>query len=95
MVAKTAQLPELLRQTITWDQGREMTNHAATALEIYFCDPHSPWQRGSNENTVTDCCANTSPTGIDLSVHGAGYLDYVAAELSTRAKINLKNGRQR
>lgn len=55
IVAKMAQLPAILRRTLTWDQGREMANHAAiaaaTELDIYFCDPHSPWQRGSNENT--------------------------------------------
>ena len=55
MIAKMSQLPDLLRQTLTWDQGAEMAHHvriaAATDLAIYFCDPHSPWQRGSNENT--------------------------------------------
>jgi IS30 family transposase len=55
MIAKMSQLPEMLRQTLTWDQGIEMANHAqiatATELAIYFCDPHSPWQRGTSENT--------------------------------------------
>ncbi len=54
-MAKMAQLPKILRRTLTWDQGKEMANHAAIAkaaeLDIYFCDPHSPWQRGTNENT--------------------------------------------
>jgi transposase, IS30 family len=57
MIAKMSQLPEILRQTLTWDRGSEMANHAqiaaATDLNIFFCDPHSPWQRGSNENTVS------------------------------------------
>ena len=57
MIAKMSELPKILRQTLTWDQGREMFHHAqiaaATDLDIYFCDPHSPWQRGSNENTVS------------------------------------------
>ena len=55
IVAKMAQLPTILRKTLTWDQGKEMANHVAVAaaaeLDIYFCDPHSPWQRGTNENT--------------------------------------------
>jgi IS30 family transposase len=55
MIDKMSQLPQVLRRTLTWDQGNEMANHlqiaAATDLDIYFCDPHSPWQRGSNENT--------------------------------------------
>lgn len=62
IVAKMAVLPAILCRTLTWDQGREMANHAAIAaatdLDIYFCDPHSPWQRGSNE-TPTACSANT------------------------------------
>ncbi|MEJ7706916.1 MAG: IS30 family transposase [Nocardioidaceae bacterium] len=92
MVAKMAQLPELLRQTMTWDQGIEMANHAAIAaatdLDIYFCDPHSPWQRGSNENT-NGLLRQYFPKGTDLSVHGAGYLDYVAAELNNRPRKTL------
>ena len=55
IVAKMAQLPTILRKTLTWDQGKEMANHVAVAaaaeLDIYFCDPHSPWQRGTNEHT--------------------------------------------
>src|SRR3989441_7285412 len=55
ITAAAQQLPESLRRSLTWDQGHEMSNHLqlkiATGLELYFCDPHSPWQRGSNENT--------------------------------------------
>ena len=74
----------MLRQTLTWDQGSEMTNHVeiavATDMDIYFCDPHSPWQRGSNENT-NGLLRQYFPKGADLSFHGAGYLDYVADEV--------------
>lgn len=65
IVAKMAQLPVILRKTLTWGQGSEMANHiaiaAAAELDIYFCDPHSPWQRGSNENInglLRQCFAN-------------------------------------
>jgi IS30 family transposase len=92
MIAKMSQLPKILRQTLTWDQGREMANHAqiaaATDLDIYFCDPHSPWQRGSNENT-NGLLRQYFPKGTDLSVWGAGYLDYVAAELNNRPRKRL------
>ena len=75
IVAKMAQLPAILRKTLTWDQGREMANHAAVAdateLDIYFCDPHSPWQRGTNENTYW--CTVLGPDGFDGS-HSGGLL---------------------
>jgi IS30 family transposase len=93
MVAKMSQLPEILRRTLTWDQGREMANHAqianATGLDIYFCDPHSPWQRGSNENT-NGLLRQYFPKGTDLSIHGAGYLDLVANELNNRPRERLR-----
>lgn len=92
MINKMSELPEILRQTLTWDQGIEMANHAqiaaATDLNIFFCDPHSPWQRGSNENT-NGLLRQYFPKSTDLSVWGAGYLDYVAAELNNRPRKRL------
>ena len=92
MIEKMSALPETLRQTLTWDQGIEMANHAAisqaTDLDIYFCDPHSPWQRGSNENT-NGLLRQYFPKGSDLSIWGPSFLDNVAAELNNRPRKRL------
>jgi IS30 family transposase len=89
LVAKMLTLDEQLRRSLTWDQGREMTNHreiaAATGLEIYFCDPRSPWQRGTNENT-NGLLRQYLPKGSDLSFYGPGMLDNIAAELNSRPR---------
>jgi transposase, IS30 family len=89
LVPKMLTLDEQLRRSLTWDQGREMTNHReiakATGLEIYFCDPHSPWQRGSNENT-NGLLRQYLPKGNDLSFYGPGMLDNIAAELNSRPR---------
>ena len=92
MIAAMSGLPDTLRRTLTWDQGIEMANHAqiaaATELDIYFCDPHSPWQRGSNENT-NGLLRQYFPKGTDLSIWGPGFLDHVAAELNNRPRKRL------
>ncbi len=93
IVTKMAQLPAILRRTLTWDQGREMANHAAIAaatdLDIYFCDPHSPWQRGTNENT-NGLLRQWFAKGTDLSVFPADYLDFVADKLNRRPRQTLQ-----
>ena len=92
MVTKIAALPEQLRLSLTWDQGIEMANHAqiaeATGLDIYFCDPHSPWQRGTNENT-NGLLRQYLPKSTDLSFYGPGMLDNIAAELNGRPRKTL------
>ena len=92
IVDKMTQLPEHLRRSLTWDQGTEMSNHLAiaeaAALDIYFCDPHSPWQRGSNENT-NGLLRQYFAKGTDLSVFPADYLDFVATKLNTRPRKTL------
>jgi transposase, IS30 family len=92
MIHKMAELPEQLRRSVTWDQGKEMTNHAriaeATGLDIYFCDPHSPWQRATNENT-NGLLRQYFPKSTDLSRWGPGYLDNIATELNNRPRKRL------
>jgi IS30 family transposase len=92
MIETIQTLPVQLRRSVTWDQGREMARHAEIAvaadIDIYFCDPHSPWQRGTNENT-NGLLRQYFPKGTDLSVHPAEALIAVAAQLNTRPRKTL------
>ena len=92
MIAQMGDLPQHLRRSITWDRGTELARYAdiqtALDLQLFFCDPHSPWQRGSNENT-NGLLRQYFPKGTDLSVHDAEHLDAVAAELNGRPRQTL------
>jgi len=92
LAAKIQTLPDSVRRSLTWDQGPEMRDwkHVAVAadIEIFFCDPHSPWQRGTNENT-NGLLRQYFPKGSDLSVHSAADLDWVAQELNDRPRKRL------
>ena len=92
MAARLSDLPPGLLRSITWDQGTEMARHLAISeslgAPVYFCDSHSPWQRGTNENT-NGLLRQYFPKGTDLSVYPEDYLDAVAEELNDRPRKTL------
>ena len=92
LVATMTTLPEHLRGSLTWNQGAEMAAHrsfsVATDMPVYFCDPASPWQRGSNENT-NGLLRQYFPKGTDLSMHGPADLEHVAQQLNGRPRKTL------
>ena len=89
LIGVVGDLPAQLRRSLTWDQGAEMAEHlafsAATKMPVYFCDPGSPWQRGSNDNT-NGPLRRYFPKGSDLQHHDAAALQTVADELNDRAR---------
>ena len=92
LISQAKKLPKELRRSLTWDRGKELADHKhltlATDLKVYFCDPNSPWQRGSNENT-NRLLRQHFPKGTGLSVHSQAKLDAVARELNERPRKTL------
>jgi IS30 family transposase len=92
LTRQISKLPAELRRTLTWDQGKEMADHVRfttdTSMQVYFCDPHSPWQRGSNENT-NGLLRQYFPSKADLSLHSVAQLNAVARELNNRPRQTL------
>jgi IS30 family transposase len=93
LIKQAKKLPKELYKSLTWDRGKELTAHRrftlATNIDVYFCDPQSPWQRGSNENT-NGLLRQYFPQGTDLSVHSQAHLNKVARQLNERPRQTLQ-----
>jgi IS30 family transposase len=92
LIKQARKLPRELYKSLTWDRGKELSDHQrftlATDIDVYFCDPQSPWQRGSNENT-NGLLRQYFPKGTDLSVHSQRHLNNVACQLNDRPRKTL------
>ena len=89
LIKQSRKLPRELKKSLTWDRGKELMNHRqfslATNIDVYFCDPRSPWQRGSNEN-ANSLLRQCFPKGIDLSVYSQVQLNKVTRQLNQRPR---------
>ncbi|KHA62801.1 integrase [Sphingomonas sp. Ant20] len=92
LIKQARKLPRELYQSLTWDRGKELADHKrftlATEVDVYFCDPQSPWQRGTNENT-NRLLRQYLPKGTDLSLHSQAKLSAIARQLNERPRKTL------